>query len=110
MNNAYHLPKQRAGQYPQARARTRRIRSLRQANYWRQVISKGWTLERRARQAELVRQWRPWEISSGPKTDAGKAIVARNAWNGGERQTLRELSRLLRAQREALAYEERHLD
>ena len=36
-------------------------------------MANGWTPERRARQAELIRQWRPWEKSTGPKTEAGKA-------------------------------------
>ena len=34
--------------------------------------SKGWTPERRARQAELIRQTKPWEKSTGPKTQTGK--------------------------------------
>jgi hypothetical protein len=33
---------------------------------------------------------------------AGKAVVARNAWKGGSRQALRELSETLRALREDL--------
>ena len=27
----------------------------------------GWTLERRKRQAELIRQWKPWAKSTGPQ-------------------------------------------
>ena len=65
-------------------------------------MANGWTSKRRARQAELIRHWRPWERSTGPRTGAGKAIVARNAWKGGQRPMLRELARLLRAQREVL--------
>lgn len=56
----------------------------------------GWTPERRAKQAERIRQWRPWEKSSGPKTEAGKAIASRNADKGGTRAMLRQLSRILR--------------
>ncbi len=41
-------------------------------------MANGWTQERRARQAALVRTWRPWEKSTGPRTDAGKAVVSRN--------------------------------
>lgn len=41
-------------------------------------MSNGWTPERRARQAALIRASKPWEKSTGPKTEAGKAIVARN--------------------------------
>jgi hypothetical protein len=41
-----------------------------------------WTPERRARQAEMIRRTKPWEKSTGPKTEAGKAISARNAYLG----------------------------
>jgi len=43
-----------------------------------------------------VQQWRPWEQSTGPRTAAGKALVARNAYKGGTREALRTLARLLR--------------
>ena len=58
----------------------------------------GWTLERRQRQAELIRGWRPWAKSTGPKTNEGKAAVAGNAWRGGHRQQLRELSKMVNEQ------------
>lgn len=38
-----------------------------------------WTPERRKRQAEIIRQTRPWASATGPKTDAGKAITSLNA-------------------------------
>lgn len=50
-----------------------------------------WTPERRQRQAEQIRRWKPWEQSTGPKTAEGKARVSRNAWQGGHRQHLRSL-------------------
>ncbi|MDM7856907.1 hypothetical protein [Thiopseudomonas acetoxidans] len=59
-------------------------------------MANGWTPERRARQAELIRSWQPWENSTGPVTKEGKAKVASNAWKGGIRPKLRELSGLLR--------------
>ena len=59
-------------------------------------MANGWTPERRARQAELIRQWRPWEKSTGPKSLEGKAKVLRNAFKGGEREVLREIARILR--------------
>ena len=62
-------------------------------------MSNGWTPERRARQAELIRTWRPWEKSTGPRTKAGKARAARNPWKGGVRGVLRDLARALRQQR-----------
>ena len=42
-------------------------------NFWRQTMANGWTPERRARQAELIRNWKPWERSTGPRTTDGKA-------------------------------------
>src|SRR5262245_36110202 len=44
---------------------------------------KGWTPERRARQAALIRTWQPWLGSTGPKTEAGKARSSRNAYRHG---------------------------
>ena len=54
-----------------------------------------WTPERRQRQAEAIRRWRPWERSTGPTSAAGKAKEARNADKGSVRQQLRTLSREL---------------
>ena len=61
-------------------------------------MANGWTPERRARQAAQIRAWRPWEKSTGPKTDEGKARVAQNAYKGGARETLGALARGLREQ------------
>ena len=58
----------------------------------------GWTLERRNRQAELIRQWKPWVKSTGPKSQEGKQRVARNAWRGGYRQQLRALTKTVNAE------------
>ena len=33
-------------------------------------MANGWTLERRARQATLIHGWRPWERSTGARTQA----------------------------------------
>lgn len=55
-------------------------------------MTSSWTPERRAKQAALIRQWKPWEQSTGPKSDEGKAISARNAWKGGTRPALRQLN------------------
>ena len=66
----------------------------------------GWTLERRARQAALIRQWQPWAKSTGPRTAEGKARVARNADKGGRwqefRDLMKEMNRMLREQRQGL--------
>ena len=59
-------------------------------------MSNGWTPERRKRQAELIKRWKPWEQSTGPRTAEGKARTARNGYSGGMRMTLRAFARLLR--------------
>jgi hypothetical protein len=43
----------------------------------------------------LIQRWKPWEISTGPRTAEGKATSARNGYKGGERDTLRLLAKLL---------------
>ena len=69
-------------------------------------MANGWTPERRARQAALIRTWRPWERSTGPRTDEGKVRTARNGFKGGQWLELRELVKamnaLLREQRRSL--------
>ena len=60
------------------------------------------TPEHRRLRAELIRKWRPWEKSTGPKSEAGKARSAKRGFKGGWRDQLRELSRLLREQGAAL--------
>ena len=57
---------------------------------------KGWTPERRRRQSMLIRQWRPWEKSTGPRTPQGKSRTACNAYKGGTRVMLRRLAKALR--------------
>ena len=57
-----------------------------------------WTPERRARQAELIRTWQPWAKSTGPRSPEGRQRVSRNAWTGGHRAQLRELTKLVNAE------------
>ena len=59
-------------------------------------MANGWTPERRASQAEKIRNWSPWMHSTGPRTAEGKAKVAGNANRGATRLLLRQLARLLR--------------
>ena len=61
-------------------------------------MSNGWTPERRQRQAELIRTWQPWTKSTGPRSIDGRQRVGRNAWTGGHRAQLRELSKLVNAE------------
>ena len=68
--------------------------------------STGWTPERRAKQAEAIRKWKPWEQSTGPRTEAGKLKSCHNAYKGGEWKKAREffkaMNKLLREQRNLL--------
>lgn len=58
-------------------------------------MAKGWTPERRAKQALAIQRWKPW-LKGGVKTPAGKAISRMNAYKHGARSAwVRELSRLL---------------
>lgn len=57
-----------------------------------------WTSERRARQAELIRQWMPWAKSTGPRSPEGRQRVSRNAWTGGHRAQMRELTKMVNAE------------
>ena len=61
-------------------------------------MASSWTPERRARQAALIRTWRPWDRATGPRTPNGKATASRNAYKGGRWLMLRELSRLVNAE------------
>lgn len=66
----------------------------------------GWTPERRKRQSEAIKRWKPWQQSTGPKSPEGKAVAAGNAWTGGEckklRLAIKELNGAMRAQRDQL--------
>ena len=64
----------------------------------------GWTDERRKRQSQAIRRWKPWQQSTGAKTPEGKAVVAQNAFKGGIWAELmllqREAKALLKEQRD----------
>ena len=65
-------------------------------------MANGWTMERRAQQSRAIQRWKPWEKSTGPKSEEGKARSAIRGFKGGTREMLRELARMLRDQAEAL--------
>ena len=44
-----------------------------------------WTFQARAKQAELIKKWKPWKASTGPQTESGKAISSQNALKHGMR-------------------------
>jgi len=50
-------------------------------------MANGWTPERRARQAQQIKNWKPWEKATGPQTPTGKEISSQNALVHGMRST-----------------------
>ena len=60
-------------------------------------MANGWTPERRVRQSELIHTWRPWEQSTGPRSEAGKARVSRNAYRGAAWREVRDLTKATNA-------------
>ena len=54
------------------------------------------TPEHRALRAELIRRWKPWEKSTGPKTLEGKKKAAMRGFRGGERALMRRIARALK--------------
>ena len=61
------------------------------------------TPEHRALRAALIRRWRPWEQSTGPKSPEGKERSAMRGFKGGERSLRREWARALKSQDKGLA-------
>ncbi len=54
-----------------------------------------WTQEERLRQSQIICKWRPWEKSTGAKTEAGKAVSKMNAYKHGGRATaVRKISKI----------------
>ena len=59
-------------------------------------ITRGWNAERRAKQAQRMRQNTIWKASTGPKTKRGKAISKMNALtHGGTTQEQKNLRKAL---------------
>ena len=55
-----------------------------------------WTAEERARQAELIQNWKPWKQSTGAKTAEGKAASSQNALvHGGRSAETKELQQAI---------------
>ena len=63
-----------------------------------------WTDEARRKQSERIRQTRPWDKSTGPRSHAGKARTRLNAVKHGYRSADMDLIRaLLRSNKQFLA-------
>jgi hypothetical protein len=59
--------------------------------------------------AKMIRRWKPWEKSTGPKSAEGKKKVSQNAC--GQRALLQEIPQGLREHAEAFkSTEQRHRD
>jgi hypothetical protein len=65
-------------------------------------MANGWTAERKAKQSALIQTWKPWDKSTGARTPEGKAVSSQNAFKGGFRTMAREMSALLRDQKECM--------
>ena len=57
--------------------------------------AKGWTPERRARMAQQIKNWQPWQHSTGAKTAEGKARSSQNA-NKGKGALMAQIKELRR--------------
>ena len=66
------------------------------------MAARQWTTEQRKQQSLKIKQWQPWQHSTGAKTIEGKAKASRNAFKGGFKKQLCELSKLLKVQRKEL--------
>ena len=64
-----------------------------------------WTEERKARQSALIRGWKPWERSTGPRTATGKAEASRN-----RQKALEKARQEVAAAREALTSAQERLE
>jgi len=58
--------------------------------------------ERRERQQDAIKRWKPWEQSTKPKRLDSKARVSRNGWKSGARPLMSELARAFNKHHRAL--------
>ena len=56
-------------------------------------MSKKWSNQSRKRQEKSIRTHKPWEVSTGPKSEAGKRRSSRNADKG--KTPLREVQKMI---------------
>ena len=70
------------------------------------MAARKWTEEQRKQQSLKIRQWQPWQHSTGAKTTEGKAASSRNAFTGGLMQNIKliskQLNSLLREQKQSI--------
>lgn len=53
------------------------------------MAARKWTAEQKAKQSAAIRNWQPWDKSTGAKTPEGKAISSMNAHSGYFRRRAR---------------------
>ena len=58
-------------------------------------MANGWTPERRALMAVRIREWKPWEKSTGPVTAKGKRKSSKNAGRSARARFKRKLRNIL---------------
>ena len=56
---------------------------------------RSWTIEQRQRQSIQIRLWKPWEKSTGARTQEGKNKSSRNALKSGGSLKTRNLIKIL---------------
>jgi hypothetical protein len=61
------------------------------------------TPEHKAMRATLIRRWRPWDGSTGPRSPEGKERSAKRGFKGAERELMRDVARALKRQEKGLA-------
>ena len=62
-------------------------------------MANGWTPERRKKQSELIKSWKPWEKSTGARSSEGKNKSKMNALKHGCRsEEFRKLETYMAAQ------------
>ena len=70
-----------------------------------EISMNGWTEERRQKQSEAIRRWKPWEQSTGPKSEQGKRAASRNSlkhgrWSSDQIEVRRSMLEMVRRLRE----------
>jgi hypothetical protein len=70
------------------------------------LSARKWTPEQRLRQSEAIRRWKPWERSTGAKTDYGKVISSKNATKTGDsvyvRELIKQMNQILKEQKDLI--------
>lgn len=51
------------------------------------------TKQHREMRAKMIHEWKPWEKSTGPKTDEGKKRSAKRGYKGAVRPMQREMNK-----------------